>query len=248
MQPDQKAPICREDMGNKMKINALNSGKVIIAAAVGALVAGVALAQTAAPVAKPAATSTAPGSAAVAAKPRPHRDAPMHAPSFDDLDTNHDGVVSKAEFEAWRTAHPMAGHPGGQGGEAGRDGDGGHQHGGWSHEGGGHEGWGGGFEMRRKMMWMHMREMEMHHGRGGRFGPHVDFETADTDHDGKISWAEFQAAATAKLKDHFDHLDANHDGFIEKDELHGPHDHHHDGKDGKGAKDAAPAASSTSAN
>ena len=225
-----------------MKINTLNSGKVIVAVTVGALVAGVALAQTAAPVAKPAATSAA-STSGTAAKPRPHHDAPMHAPSFDELDTNHDGVVSKAEFDAWRAAHPMAAHPGGPGVEEGRDGDRGHDHEGW-----GHEGRGGGFEMRREMMWMHMHEMEMHHGRSGRFGPHVDFEAADTDHDGKISWAEFQAAATARLKDHFDHLDANHDGFIEKDELGGSHDHHHDGKDGKGAKDAAPAASSTSAN
>ena len=44
----------------------------------------------------------------------------------------------------------------------------------------------------------------------------------DTDHDGKISWAEFQAAAMAHLKEHFDRLDANHDGFIEKDELPSP--------------------------
>ena len=227
-----------------MKIKVLTPAKAIIACGVCLLAAGVAAAQTTAPAAKPAAaaasgSTVAPAKASTNAKP--HHDGqpggrfgPPHAPSFDELDTNHDGVVSKAEFDAWRAAHPMPGHPG-QGG-AGPDGDG---HGGWH---GPHGGWGGGFEMRREMMWMHMHEMERHHG---RFGPHIDWEAADTDHDGKISWAEFQAAATAHLKERFDKLDANHDGFISKDELHGDHDHHghwhHEDKDGKPASTPAQA-------
>ncbi len=88
-----------------------------------------------------------------------------------------------------------------------------------------------------------MHEMEMHHH--GGFGHHFDFDAADTDHDGKISWAEFQAAADKHLKERFDKLDKNHDGFIEKDELHGGHgDHHwhHGDKDGKSAADTSAAA------
>ena len=214
-----------------MKIKVLTPGRAIIACGVCLIAAGVAAAQTTAPAAKPAAAATSP--AATPAKAKPHHDAPAaghfgppHPPSFEELDTNHDGVVSKAEFDAWRAAHPMPGRPGGPGPDG--DGpDGGH--GDW--HGGGHGGWGGGFEMRHEMMWMHMHEMERHHEHG-RFGPRLDLDAADTDHDGKISWAEFQAAATAHLKEHFDHLDANHDGFIEKDELpgHGDHegDHGHD--------------------
>jgi len=218
-----------------MKINAFISGTALVAVAACALTAGQAAAQTAAPAASSSSASSAP------AKPRPHRDgqpgghfAP-HAPTFEELDTNHDGVVSKAEFDAWRAAHPMPGHPGmpGQGGDGQGPGRGEGMHGGM------HEGWGG-FQMHRQMMWMRMHEMERWHGHGrGGFGHHVDFDKVDTDHDGKISWAEFQAAATAHLKERFDKLDANHDGFIEKDELkgHGDRRWHHDGKDHKGDKD-----------
>ena len=216
-----------------MKIKVLTPGKALLACGVCLLAAGVAAAQTAAPAAKPAL-------AAAPAKAKPHHDGqaggragPPHAPSFDDLDTNHDGVVSKAEFDAWRAAHPRPDRGGPDGGDD-RHGD--HDF---------HGGWGGGFEMRREMMWMHMHERERHHG---RFGPPFDLEAADTDHDGKISWAEFQAAATAHLKAHFDHMDANHDGFIEKDELpgHGEHRDHghwnHEGKDDKATTNPAPAA------
>lgn len=228
-----------EDMENIMKIKVLTPATAIVACGVCLLAAGVAAAQTAAPAAKPAPAASAQATPPSAkAKARPHHDgqagdhfAPPHAPSFDELDTNHDGVVSKAEFDAWRAAHPRPDRPGPDGDDR-RGGDG--------H--GFHGGWGGGFEMRREMMWMHMHEMEKHHG---RFGPPFDLEAADTDHDGKISWAEFQAAANARLKDHFDHLDANHDGFIEKDELPGHEGHHdrwhHEGKDDKAAANPAPA-------
>ena len=173
--------------------------------------------------------------------------APPHAPTFEELDTNHDGVVSKAEFDAWRAAHPMPGHLGqGGAGPGGKDG---------AEDGHGrmHGEWGGGFEMRREMMWMHMHEMAMWRHHRGDSGKRFDFDKADTDHDGKISWAEFQAAATARLKERFDKLDKNHDGFISKDELpgHGDHGggdhgwgghHGHDGKDGKPASGAAASA------
>ena len=220
-----------------MKIRALTQGRALIACGVCLLTAGVAAAQTAAPAAKPTAVSAP--AAPSATRRKPHHDghpAPPHAPSFDELDTNHDGVVSKAEFDAWRAAHPMPGRPGPDDDDRRSDGD------------GGPRGWGDGFEM-RNMMWMRRHEMEMHPGGGGRFGPPLDLEAADTDHDGKISWAEFQAAATAHLKARFDRLDANHDGFIEKDEMpgHGDrHDHdsrwHHEDGDDKAAANPVPAA------
>lgn len=220
-----------------MKIKALTQGGALVACGVCLLAAGVTAAQTPVQTAKPTAAS-APATPSVT-KTKPRHDghlAPPHAPSFDELDTNHDGVVSKAEFDAWRAAHPMPDRPGPDGDDRRGDGD------------GGPRGWGDGFEMRRDMMWMRMHEMDMHHG-GGRFGPPLDLEAADTDHDGKISWAEFQAAATAHLKARFDRLDANHDGFIEKDEMpgHGDrHDHdgrwHHEDRDDKAAANPAPAA------
>ncbi len=218
-----------------MNIKTLTSKTTLAACAVAvcALAAGIAAAQTGTPAAAPASSS----SASQATKPHMHHDGQAvgphgpHAPTFEELDTNHDGMVSKAEFDTWRAAHPMPGHPGDGKGDEGK--------GDWH----GHEGWGGGFGMHRRMMWMRMHEMEMHHH--GGFGHHLDFDAADTDHDGKISWAEFQAAADKHLKERFDKLDKNHDGFIEKDEVHGHGDHegdhhwHHDGKDGKPAADAA---------
>src|SRR5438067_460744 len=63
--------------------------------------AGLALAQTAAPAAKPPGDAS-PGLRAMF----------LHPPAFEDLDANHDGIVSKAEFDAYRTAHPMPGRPG----------------------------------------------------------------------------------------------------------------------------------------
>jgi hypothetical protein len=200
-----------------MNIKAFTSKTAIAACAVAvcALAAGLAAAQTAAP----AQASASSSSASPAARPHPHHDGDMHPPTFEDLDTNHDGMVSKAEFDSWRAAHPMPGHPG-------QDGDG---KGDWH---GPHGGWG----MYRERMWMHMREMDRYHH--GGFGRHLDFDAADTDHDGKISWAEFQAAADKHLKDRFDKLDKNHDGFIEKEELHGRGEHHWH----HGDKDAQPAA------
>jgi len=52
------------------------------------------------------------------------------------------------------------------------------------------------------------------------------FKKIDTDGDGKLSKAEVDAAASkddnkglAKLKENFDTIDANKDGFLDKDEL-----------------------------
>jgi len=217
-------------MGNDMKIRILTSGKATVVLGVCLLAAGVAAAQT--PSASqnvPAANAAAP---ATPAKAKARREGPpgagfgpMRPPTFEDFDANHDGVVSKAEFDAYRAAHPMAGRsmPDGPPGDdtRGPRGDG-----------------PVGFGRPREMMWRHIHDMD------GRGGPRLDLAAADTDHDGKISWAEFQAAAAAHLKARFDALDANHDGFIETDELpgRGTHHRHHEGEDDKAAATPAPAA------
>jgi hypothetical protein len=53
---------------------------------------------------------------------------------------------------------------------------------------------------------------QWHHG---PHGPMRMFDKMDTNHDGKISYAEFMAAQ----KKHFEKLDLNHDGYITKDEM-----------------------------
>lgn len=107
---------------------------------------------------------------------------------FDRLDTNHDGNISRQEF--------MAGHN----------------------------------EVRQERV-MIMRDapggaapmpgepgMKMHmHSMGGEMGfAGRLFDMADTNHDGRVSLAEAQAAALA----HFDKADTNHDGKITPDERH----------------------------
>jgi Ca2+-binding EF-hand superfamily protein len=124
---------------------------------------------------------------------------PDRGAMFDRLDTNHDGVISRAEFMARRPevrekrvmimrsadatpeaamAPPMDGHP-------------------------------------QMKMEMHMRHMGGTGGMGGMggMGMHL-FEMADANHDGRVSLAEAEAAALA----HFDKADLNHDGKISPDE------------------------------
>jgi Ca2+-binding EF-hand superfamily protein len=52
------------------------------------------------------------------------------------------------------------------------------------------------------------------------------FARIDTDGDGRISRAEAQANAP-RLAEHFDQVDANHDGFVTKDELRAAFASHH---------------------
>ncbi|WP_443749519.1 EF-hand domain-containing protein [Asticcacaulis solisilvae] len=100
---------------------------------------------------------------------------PMGRPAFEDVDTNHDGTISKAEFQAFLARMPAHAH-GGPGPDQGpRDG---HMH--------------------------HMMPM--------------DIKTLDKNGDGKISFEEF----AAPMKAHFAELDANHDGFLEANELPQP--------------------------
>jgi Ca2+-binding EF-hand superfamily protein len=116
-----------------------------------------------------------------------HVPMPDRAAMFDKLDTNHDGVISREEYMAART----------QVRErqvlimrTGND-----------------PGAPGASEMPR-MMEMHMHGAGMHMG-----GFHL-FEMADTNHDGRVSLKEAEAAALA----HFDKADLNHDGKVTPDE------------------------------
>lgn len=118
---------------------------------------------------------------------------------FDKLDTNHDGVISRQEFMAERPVHERRVM-------VMRETE---PHSGQAMgEGDMHE--------------MHMRQMGMH----GGFAVHL-FAMADTNHDGRVSLEEAEAAALA----HFDRMDLNHDGKITPDERRQAHqrmraDHH----------------------
>jgi len=121
---------------------------------------------------------------------------------FDRLDTNHDGSISRQEFTAGRPevrqerVMIMRGGPDGTPGALPPM--------------EGHPGMG---------MEMHMRHMGGMGGKGMRgFGGHL-FEMADSNHDGRVSLQEAEAAALA----HFDRADANHDGKITPDEREQAH-------------------------
>ena len=58
---------------------------------------------------------------------------------------------------------------------------------------------------------------------------HMGLSKLDADHDGRISLAEF----TTSMKARFDHLDANHDGYIDNAELAARHKHGDDGSWGR---------------
>lgn len=113
---------------------------------------------------------------------------------FDRLDTNHDGNISRQEFMAGKPqvreerVMIMRDGPGGAPGAPKSEG--------MHHMEG------------MRMGGMHMAGMGMH-----GFGGHL-FEMADSNHDGRVSLAEAQAAALA----HFDKADLNHDGKITPDE------------------------------
>jgi Ca2+-binding EF-hand superfamily protein len=115
---------------------------------------------------------------------------PDRAAMFERLDTNHDGSISRQEFMA---AQPQLEHRV----MIFRNGP----------EGGpGAPGGPGEPGMKMRM-----------HGMGG-FGGHL-FETADANHDGRVSLPEAEAAALA----HFDRADLNHDGKITPEERRQAH-------------------------
>ncbi len=117
---------------------------------------------------------------------------------FDRLDSNHDGSISRAEYDgamAARAEHRREGGPGMERGPGtgGGNGPGMGRHGGprggaMAHRGGGMGGMGG-------------------------FGGNM-IERLDADHDGKVSLAEAQTKALAM----FDRVDANRDGTVTQDE------------------------------
>jgi Ca2+-binding EF-hand superfamily protein len=116
---------------------------------------------------------------------------------FDKLDANHDGSISRSEFDgamAARAEHRREGGPGMGNGRMGRGADreamrdGAPRGGRMAHRGGGMGGMGG-------------------------FGANM-LERLDSDHDGRVSLAEAQARALAM----FDRADANRDGTVTQDE------------------------------
>jgi Ca2+-binding EF-hand superfamily protein len=127
-----------------------------------------------------------------------HREHPLpmtdRGSMFDKLDTNHDGVISRQEYMA---AQPQV-----------RERQVFIMRNGNAPDGPGQPGM-------PQMMKMHMHGAGMHMG---GFGGHM-FETADTNHDGRVSVAEAEAAALA----HFDKADLNHDGKITPDEREQAH-------------------------
>jgi Ca2+-binding EF-hand superfamily protein len=127
------------------------------------------------------------------------RDAKM-GQKFDEIDANHDGQISREEWTAHHRAMMERGH-GPMGGP--KDGpppmEGMEHDGPDEHDGGRHHGM--------------MRRGGMGHP-GLAMMAHDMLMAADTNHDGQITRAEFDAAVKAR----FDKADTNHDGKLSPDE------------------------------
>lgn len=116
-------------------------------------------------------------------------------PVFSEIDTNKDGVISQAEFDAFRPKKPEGDREGRPEGHWRRHWRG-HRHGHW--RGREHE---GGF------------------GRGGPMASRgAVLKRLDANKDGKVSFEEF----VAPMKARFGKLDVNHDGFLDATELKAP--------------------------
>jgi hypothetical protein len=112
------------------------------------------------------------------------------APTFDSLDTNHDGMLSKDEFKAYfsqqheQGEHGGSHHHGSSGGAPGGSGGG----------FGGHSANGGGFGGAQSGGQHYGGSHGGSHG-GNRENPDQMFENLDTNHDGVLSREEFAAMA-----------------------------------------------------
>lgn len=116
-------------------------------------------------------------------------------PSFDSLDTNHDGVLSKDEFKAGvsqQSSQRQTGHGGGHHGGFGGPGGGGGFGGGSPGGGFGGSSTGGGFGGQHPTG----GGAGGHHGGNrDRTNPDQMFENLDTNHDGTLSPDEYAAMA-----------------------------------------------------
>jgi len=128
-------------------------------------------------------------------------------------DTNHDGKISRAEFEAQAAAHFAKLDANGDGQISPDEMKAVMER--------MHEGMGGGHGPDGGMMppppggpMGGPMSMGGHHGRGM-------LERLDTNHDGRISRDEMRA----DMDKHFDKLDTNHDGFIDKAEMDAAREH-----------------------
>src|SRR4029079_5193048 len=57
------------------------------------------------------------------------------------------------------------------------------------------------------------------------------FNESDSNHDGKISFAEMQASEQRRLRERFDKLDADHDGGVTMAEMRLAHERRHEGRE-----------------
>ncbi len=138
-----------------------------------------------------------------APKAAPAKDAPkaerhvvrMVTPTFVDIDTNHDGAISPAEFDAYRDAHKgnlREEAPGMMPGMGPRG-------------------------MQPPMFVRHFERRD--EGFGGMHGERA-LDLLDTNNDGKLSFDEL----IAPMKRHFARQDVNHDGVLSADEMEKGHD------------------------
>ena len=134
--------------------------------------------------------------------PAPSTSSASSPPTFDSLDTNHDGVLSKDEFKAGishETGHNQGSHGGGHhgGGGFGGPSGGGSPGGGFGGQGGGFGGQrpsgGGGLGGPPAGGQPYGGSHAGHHGSGNRENPDQEFENLDTDHNGVLSREEFAA-------------------------------------------------------
>jgi len=139
---------------------------------------------------------------------------------FDEIDADHNGQITFEELRAFHQGHGRHGHHGGFMKHLDKDGDGRVSRDeaqgaprlaqNFDQLDANHDG----FLTKDELRAAHKAQREAH------------FAKIDTDGDGRISLAEAQANAP-RLAANFDAVDANHDGFVTKDELRAAFKGHH---------------------